>query len=103
MIGDSLELQLCFFRWLNEDCLGWVIRFLDLLTQRRRQTADASSSASSSSAVQAPPPNAPVTNAGKKITTNQGQTPYPIEEAVKVEVPKPETSIPNSTPAESGK
>lgn len=69
----------------------WILtriccRFLDLLTQKRRQTADALSAATTSNTLQAPAPNAPLT---KQIPTNQVQA-----AATKVEIAKPSISQP---------
>ncbi|KAK4020801.1 hypothetical protein OUZ56_002747 [Daphnia magna] len=53
-------------------------RFLDLLTQKRRQTADSLSAAATSNAIQAPVPNAP-----KQVTANPIQAVTPKVEIAK--------------------
>lgn len=72
----------------------FVGRFLDLLTQKRRQTADSLSTATTSNAVQAPAPNAPASiTAPKPASTNHVQTPAPTADTTKSSIvqPKPAT------------
>ena len=67
----------------------FVDRFLDLLTQKRRQTADSLSTVTTSNAVQAP---VSIT-APKPASTNQVQTPAPTADITKSSIvqPKPAT------------
>ncbi len=83
--------------------LNFPFRFLELLTQKRRQTADALSAASTSNAVNAPAPNAPVTNvsnASKQASPPLTNTVQAIES--KVEVTKPPVTQPKPIPVVNG-
>jgi hypothetical protein len=74
-----------------------VSRFLDLLTQKRRQTADSLSAATASNAVQAPAPSAPISTAPKQASINQVQATTPKVDASKssIALPKPATQTAN--------
>ena len=63
----------------------FVDRFLDLLTQKRRQTADSLSTVTTSNAVQAP---VSIT-APKPASTNQVQTPAPTADITKSSIVQP--------------
>jgi hypothetical protein len=80
----------------------FVDRFLDLLTQKRRQTADSLSAATASNAVQAPAPNAPISSAPAakpQAAVNPVQaTPSKVMKS-SIDQPKATTQTVNSKPS----